>query len=45
MRGFIEEIRHRNVIRGGVACVVTGWLIVQVAAVAADEYTPASDPM
>ncbi len=31
MRGFIEVIRHRNVIRVGVAYVVTGWLIVQVA--------------
>jgi hypothetical protein len=45
MRGFIEEIRHRNVIRVGVAYVVTGWLIVRVADVAADEYTPANDPM
>jgi len=34
--GFIEELRHRNVFRVGVAYVVTGWLIVQVADVAAD---------
>ncbi len=27
MRGFIEELRHRNVLRAGVAYVVTGWLI------------------
>ncbi len=38
MRGFIEELRHRNVIRVGVAYVVTGWLIVQVADVAADAF-------
>jgi len=31
MRVFIEELRHRNVFRVGVAYVVTGWLIVQVA--------------
>ncbi len=34
MRGFIEELRHRNVFRVGVAYVVTGWLIVHVADVA-----------
>ena len=28
MRGFIEELRHRNVFRVGVAYVVTGWLII-----------------
>ena len=38
MRGFIEELRHRNVIHVGVAYVVTGWLIVQVADVAADAF-------
>ncbi len=34
MRGFIEELRHRSVSRVGVAYVVMGWLIVQVADVA-----------
>jgi hypothetical protein len=34
LRGFIEKIRHRNIFRVGVAYVVTGWLIVQVADVA-----------
>jgi len=38
MRGFIEELRHRNVFRVGVAHVVAGWLIVQVADVAADAF-------
>ena len=38
MRGFIEELRHRNVFRVGVAYVVAGWLIVQVADVAADAF-------
>ena len=36
MRGFIEELRHRNVFRVGVTYIVTGWLIVQVADVSAD---------
>lgn len=38
MRGFIEELRHRNVFRVGVAYAVTGWLIVQVADVATDAF-------
>jgi len=38
MRGFIEELRRRNVFHVGVACVVTGWLIVQVADIAADAF-------
>ncbi len=38
MRGLIEELRHRNVFRVGVAYVVTGWLIVQVADIAADAF-------
>jgi hypothetical protein len=42
-RGLIEELPRRNVIRVGVACVVTSWLIVLVADVAADEHTPAND--
>lgn len=27
MREFIEELKHRNVIRVGVAYVIAGWLI------------------
>lgn len=38
MRGFIEELRHRNVFRVGVAFVVAGWLIAQVADLAADAF-------
>ena len=46
MRGFIKELRHRNVIRVSVAYVVTGWLIVQVADIAADagKKAPARSP-
>jgi len=38
MRGFIEELRHRNVFRVGIAYVVAGWLIAQVADLAADAF-------
>ncbi len=38
MRGFIEELRHRNVLRVGVAYVIAGWLIAQVADLAADAF-------
>jgi len=38
MRGFIEELRHRNVFRVGVAYVVVGWLVVQVADLIADVF-------
>ena len=38
MRGFIEELSHRNVIRVGIAYVVAGWLIAQVADLAADAF-------
>ena len=31
MRGFIEELKYRNVFRVAVAYVVVGWLIAQVA--------------
>lgn len=31
MRGFFEELKYRNVFRVGVAYVVVGWLIAQVA--------------
>ena len=38
MRGLIEELRHRNVFRVGVAYVVAGWLIAQVADLASDAF-------
>ena len=38
MRELIEELRHRNVFRVGVAYVVAGWLIAQVADLAADAF-------
>jgi TolB-like protein len=38
MRGFIEELSHRNVIRVGVAYVIAGWVIAQIADLAADAF-------
>ena len=38
MRGFIEELRYRNVFRVGVAYVVVSWLIAQVADLVADVF-------
>ena len=38
MRGFIEELKYRNVIRVGAAYVVAGWLIAQVADLVADAF-------
>lgn len=38
VRGLIEELRHRNVFRVGVAYVVAGWLIAQIADLAADAF-------
>ena len=38
MRSFIEELRYRNVFRVAVAYVVAGWLIAQVADLAADAF-------
>ena len=38
MRGFIEELRYRNVLRVAVAYVVAGWLVAQVADLAADAF-------
>ncbi|MGI9235360.1 MAG: hypothetical protein ACR2RD_17140 [Woeseiaceae bacterium] len=38
MRGFIEELRYRNVLRVGAAYLVVGWLIAQVADLAADAF-------
>ena len=38
MRGFIEELRHRNVFRVGFAYVIAGWVIAQVADLAAGAF-------
>jgi TolB-like protein len=38
MRGLIEELRYRNVFRVAVAYIVAGWLIAQVADLAADAF-------
>jgi TolB-like protein len=38
MRGFIEELRYRNVFRVAIAYVVAGWLVAQVADLAADAF-------
>ena len=38
MRGFLEELRYRNVFRVAVAYVIAGWLIAQVADLAADAF-------
>jgi TolB-like protein len=39
MRNLFEELKHRNVIRVGIAYVIAGWLIAQVADLAADAFT------
>lgn len=38
MRGFIEELRYRNVIRVAIAYIVAGWLIAQATDLAADAF-------
>jgi TolB-like protein len=38
MRGFIEELKHRNVFRVGIAYAVIGWLIAQVADLVVDAF-------
>jgi len=38
MRGFLEELRYRNVFRVGVAYVVVSWLIAQVADLVSDVF-------
>ena len=38
MRGFIEELKYRNVVRVAVAYVVVGWLIAQVADLVVDAF-------
>jgi len=38
MRGFFEELRHRNVFKVAVAYVVVGWLVAQVADLVADAF-------
>ena len=39
MRGIFEELRHRNVIRVAIAYIIAGWLIAQVADLAADAFS------
>ena len=38
MRGFIEELRYRNVFRVAAAYVIAGWLVAQVVDLAADAF-------
>lgn len=38
MRGFLEELRYRNVFRVGVAYVIVSWLIAQVADLVSDVF-------
>ena len=38
MRGFFEELRHRNVVRVAVAYVVVSWLVAQVADLVVDAF-------
>jgi TolB-like protein len=38
MRSLLEELRHRNVFRVGVAYVIAGWLFVQVADIATESF-------
>lgn len=38
MRRFIEELRHRNVFRVGIAYVIAAWLFVQAADIATESF-------
>ena len=38
MRGFIEELRYRNVFRVAVAYIIVGWLVAQVADLVVDAF-------
>ena len=38
MRGFIEELRYRNVFRVAIAYIIASWLLAQVADLAADAF-------
>jgi len=38
VRSFFEELKHRNVIRVGIAYIVAGWLFAQVVDLAADAF-------
>jgi len=38
MRGFIEELRYRNVFRVAIAYIIASWLIAQAADLAADAF-------
>ncbi len=35
---LFEELRHRNVFRVGIAYIIAGWLIAQVADLAGDAF-------
>jgi len=39
MRGFVEELKYRNVLRVAAAYIVAGWLVAQVADLAADAFS------
>jgi len=38
VRSFFEELKHRNVIRVGIAYIIAGWLLAQVVDLAADAF-------
>jgi TolB-like protein len=38
MRGLFDELKHRNVFRVGIAYIIGGWLIAQVADLAGDAF-------
>lgn len=38
MRGLFDELKHRNVFRVGIAYVIAGWLLAQVADLASDAF-------
>ena len=38
MRGFFEELRHRNVFRVAIAYAIVGWLLAQVADLVVDAF-------
>ena len=38
MRGFIDELKHRNVVRVAVAYIIVGWLVAQVADLVVDAF-------
>jgi TolB-like protein len=38
MRGFIDELKHRNVFRVAIAYIIVGWLVAQVADLVVDAF-------